>query len=290
VAWKVTGPKLSEYYEKYYKSDTHPYFRAGSGIGKNRDDKDFSDNPRNSCVYVTFKDYYASPASQVSELSKVIEDTIEEVWDNFPDDVSSKEDIKVILVSHSIGGLVCRKYITEHPDDHQVYMLTTIDALNTGTPALQLRWAPYALDGIGIVGAVAFSNPWFLGFTAIGVTADLLLHRGGIRLLSPAAASLRPNSQFLKELNTLPLPTNIKYRAIISNSTAPLAKLSNATLGFKKGGDGAVPIESQSLKYAGIPNFLSLDYEEYTIDSPHFEAPSKAAPVVTKIVAGCDDI
>lgn len=284
VTWKTTGPKLSKYYEKYYKTDSHPHFNAGSGIGQSRDDKDFSNNLRNSCIYVTFNDYYNSPENQVDELESIIKDTIQETWENFPEYFGSKEKVKVILIAHSMGSLVSRKYIVGQPNNHKVHSLITIDALNTGTPAFKLRWIPYTLDGIGVIGAAVFLNPWFLGFTAVGVGIDVLLHRGGIRVLSPAANSMLPSSDFLKELNQTPLPTNIKYRAIISNSTNPLMKTYNSILGFKNGGDGAVPVESQSLKYAGIPNFSSLDYKEYIIDSPHFEAPTRAIDKIIEVL------
>ena len=34
VAWKETGPAVSNYLDKCYKTPDHPYFSSGSGIGK----------------------------------------------------------------------------------------------------------------------------------------------------------------------------------------------------------------------------------------------------------------
>lgn len=284
VAWKVTGPKVSAYYDKYYKSASHPCFQAGAGIGKNRDDKNFDDNIRNSCVYVTFKDYYASPETQVKELEQVIVGTRKETYSNFPSYFKSSEEVKINLVAHSMGGLVCRDYIIKHPKDHHVDAFIAMSCPNLGVPELDLKWTPYLLDAGGIAGAIVFANPLFLGFSAVGVGADMILHSSGIRLLSPAADSLQVGSSFLMQVNKCPLPEDIKYSFIISKATDPMSKALNSIFGFKNGGDGTLAVESQSLKYAGIPNFKKINYQEYYIDSPHFQVFNKSGEDIIEIL------
>ena len=116
--------------------------------------------------------------------------------------------------------------------------------------------------------------------------ADILLHQGGLRLLSPAADSMHPDSSFLRELNAAPLPEDVHYHAIISDTSEFLPGLANHLLGFRHGGDGAVSVESQSLRSAGIPNFARLHYDEAVIDSRHLESPTRASAKIIEILKG----
>ena len=281
VAWKETGPTVSKYYEKYYKTDEHPYFRAGSGIGKDRFDQDFDDNKRNSCVYITFSDHFASPDKLLPELEELIFYTREEVWRNFKDKFKSKEDIKVNLVCHSMGGLIARKYLAEHPRDHYVSKLITVGTPNLGSEGLLFNWAPVGLIVTGIGGTILFANPFFLLLTVGGLSVDMISQARGVKLLSPAVDALKPGSAFLNELNETPLPTDVEYIAIISDTGEISHVLANKILLYD-GGDGAVSVKSQKLSEESVPNFSELNYSEIYIDSPHFKEPADAAPAIIK--------
>lgn len=265
VDWENTGPAVSKYYEKYYKT-----FSAGSGIGKDRFDKDFSDNIRNSCVYVTFSDHFASPDKLVQELKKVIDDTMAE----------AKVD-KVNLVCHSMGGLAAREYLVQNPKDHHIAKLILIGAPNLGSNGAMFNWVPAALSIAGIGGAIVLGNPIPLGLAVIGVSSDIISYTRGVKLLSPAVEAMKPGSKFLKELNSKPMPENIEYTVIISNTTHFSHVFTNRILGYD-GGDGATSIESQRFSEKCVPNFAKLKYSEVYIDAPHFEEPDKAKDPIIK--------
>ncbi len=275
VAWKNTGPAVSSLYEEYYKTKTHPYFLAGSGIGEGRFDKDFSDNIRNSCVYVTFSDHFASPEALVSELEEVIDDTRDETWTNFRSYFKSKEEVRVNLVCHSMAGLVAREYLVSHPMDHHIDRLIMIAAPNLGSTGLIFNWAPAGLMFGGIGLSIITANPLPLGFTVVGLGWDIISQARGVKLLSPAVEAMKPDSKFLRKLNDTPMPTDVKYVCIISNTEQLPHGLANRILGYS-GGDGAISVDSQKLKAESVPNFKDLNYTEYLIDAPHYEEPDKA--------------
>jgi len=281
VGWKKTGPIVSKYYDKYYKTEEHPYFRAGSGIGEDRFDQNFDDNLRNSCIYITFSDHFASPEELVPELEKLISYAREEVWRNFRDGFKSKDDIKVNLVCHSMGGLIARKYLTEHPHNHYVSKLIIIGTPNLGARGLLFNWGPVALITTGIGGTILFANPYFLLLTVGGLSVDVISQARGVKLLSPAAAAMKPDSEFLTQLNSNPLPTDVEYISIISNTGEFSHVLANRIL-FYEGGDGAVSIKSQKLSKDSVPNFSEIDYSEIYIDSPHFQEPHDATQAIIK--------
>lgn len=277
VAWNKTGPKISKYYEHYYK-----YFLAGGGIGQNRFDKDFSDNIRNSCVYITFSDHFAAPDKLVPELAKVIKDTREEAWQNEKDKYfKSKDDVNVCLVTHSMGGLIARKYLTEHPKDHHVAKLIMIACPNLGSTGLLFNWGPKVLIASGIGGAIIFAKPWLLGLTVVGLGWDIISYARGVKLLSPAVRAMKPGSDFLKDLNSKPMPIDVKYVSIVSSTTRFPHVLANRILRYEEG-DGAISGKSQRLTESRIPNASELDYQEIMIDSPHGQGHHNALEAVSK--------
>jgi len=244
VAWKVAGPAVSSYLDKYYKTPEHPYFLAGSGIGKDMYDQDFSDNLRNSCVYITFKDHFADPSDQVQELKGLIEDTRAEVESYFG------RDTKVDLVTFSMGGLTARKYLTEHPQDH----------------------------GIGKLILLAVPN---LGSRGLLFLPPLPIEMRGVKWNSKAVEAMKEGSEFIKKLNSQPMPVEVEYIAIISDTTYLPHFLINKIL-FYGGGDGAIAVESQKLSEKSAPNFKNLNYKEFYIDSPHFQCPFKSDREIIK--------
>jgi pimeloyl-ACP methyl ester carboxylesterase len=142
---------------------------------------------------------------------------------------------KVILVCHSLGGLAARQYLVDNPTSHKVAKLVLLSVPNLGTRSLAFNWLPW----------------------------------------SAAAWAMRPGSRFLRELNAKPLPTNIKYVAVVSNARHWLVRWFSLLL-FREAGDGAVGLSSQKLSAKCVPNFASLDYSEINVSWRHFEVPRKA--------------
>jgi len=275
VAWKNTGPAVSAYYSKYYKTADHPYFVAGSGIGDGRFDRNFDDNIRNSCVYVTFLDHFASPEALVGQLEDVIEDTRSEVWSAFRSSFGSKSEIKVNLVCHSMGGLVARAYLARHEQEHHIEKLVMIATPNLGSPGLLANWVPAGLMFGGIGLTIVTANPVPLGLTIIGLGWDIVSQARGVKLLSPAVEAMKPDSGFLRDLSQTPMPTDLEYVSIISTTEAFPHVVANRTLGYDAG-DGAISVDSQKLSGESVPNFKDLNYREYYIEAPHYEEPDKA--------------
>ena len=281
VAWEAAGSAAGGYLDKYYKTSDHPYFLSGSGIGQDRADKDFSDNIRNSCVYVTFSDHYADPDSLVDELKKVIDDAREETWSHFKNYYKSKDDIKVNLVCHSMGGLVARKYLAKNVSDHHVSRLILMGTPNKGISVLMLEWVPVGFMAGGAAGFLLSGNPLFLSASIAGLGGHAISYARGVKLLSPATGAMKPDSSFLKDLNSRELPVDIEYVVIICSADDFMHEASNKILGYKDG-DGAISLDSQSLRYCGIPNFNSLNYKELNVKSPHFEEPTVAREAIIR--------
>ncbi|MFC1559567.1 esterase/lipase family protein [Candidatus Margulisiibacteriota bacterium] len=283
VVWKTTGPAISEHLDDYYKTSAHPYFLAGSGIANDRYDKDSSDNPRNSCVYLVFSDHFADPSDLASEIKKVIRDTRDEVWTNHKDLFASKEDIKVTLICHSMGGLVARKYLVDNYNDHHVAELILLGVPNKGSSALYLDWVPRTLVVSGFGGALLASNPIFLGISLAGIGVDTVARSQGIKLVSPASESMKPGSKFLTGLNSRKMPEDVAYTVLLFNAEDLPRVTLNRIFGHEKG-DGGVTFDSQSLKYAGVPNFNSLTYREIQLAGPHPDEPIVAKDAIIDLL------
>lgn len=279
VAWKTTGSDISRYLDKYYKTSSHPYFSSGSGIGADRFEKDFLDNTRNSCVYLVFSDHFASPDKLVNELKKVIDDTREEAWSNFKDYFATKEDVKVNLVCHSMGGLVARKYLVDNMKDHHVSKLILMGTPNKGISGLKLEWVPVGLMAGGGAAFLLSSNPLFLVVSAVGIGGYAVSYARGVQLLSPANSAMKPDSTFLKDLNSRSMPFDVDYVVILCSADDFMHEAANVILGYKDG-DGAISIDSQSLRYCSIPDFKEVHYKELYIKSPHFEEPARGTIAV----------
>ena len=281
VAWKTTGPAVSELCDKYYRTKGHPFFSTGSGIGSSRHDKNFSDNIKNSCVYVVFSDQYADPANLTGELKSVIDDTREETWKYFKNYFRSKDDIKVNLVCHSMGGLVARRYLVDHYKDHHVSKLILFGTSNNGIPALTLEWVPACLGTGGAAGFLLSGNPLYLSAGIIGIGWHAMSYARGVKLLSPATGAMKPDSQFFAALKGKNMPVDIDYVVILCSADDLMHQAANRFFGYSDG-DGAISIDSQSLKNCEISNFKELKYRELLIKSSHFEEPTRAKNAVIK--------
>ncbi len=104
---------------------------------------------------------------------------------------------KLVLVGHSMGGLVAREW-TENPalDNKQIVGLIT-----AGTPHTGSNWAsmPPLLD-LFAEGKLAASD-----------VVDVLLHQPS----APGMRELAPDSEFLNELNSRPRRPDVRYTTIV---------------------------------------------------------------------------
>lgn len=228
------------------------------------------DIPDRQAFYISFSNRFASPDRQVPELAGFIKEVLKR----------TKQE-KVILVCHSMGGLVARRCLTDHLHDHHVEKLILLSTPNLGSIGLFFNWIPAALILIGLLGMPLL---WPLVLALAGLIWEIVSYLRGVLLLSPASWAMRPNSEFLKELNHRELPGDIKYITILSDTKDIPHHLVNLLL-FREGGDGAVPLSSQRLSARCVPNFRELDYSELGINLPHFAIPQRAEESILQALA-----
>lgn len=219
--------------------------------------------------YISFPKRFADPLSLVPELAKYIEQVLRQ---------TRKE--KVILVCHSMGGLVARKYLVDFRDSHRVEKLILLSTPNLGSLALSFNWIPLLLIVLGFAG-LKYVWPLFLFFWGLILEAISFLR--GVLLLSPAAWAMRPGSEFLRELNSKEMPEDVKYISVLSDTKYFSHSLVNVLL-FREPGDGAVPLSSQKLSSRCAPNFGRLNYSEILTDLPHFAIPKRIEAEVIEAV------
>jgi pimeloyl-ACP methyl ester carboxylesterase len=230
------------------------------GIGASDAVWDRFNFPGINFYYLSFSNRFAHPESQVAELKLEIDRVLR----------IEKKD-KIILVCHSMGGLVARKYLASYPEDHHVEKLIFLSTPNLGSIGLSFNWIPALLILIGLLG---WFWVWPLLLTLAGLAWELISYFNGVLLLSPAAWAMRPDSEFLKGLNNKKLPADVKYVVVLSDARDWPHRLVNLLL-FREGGDGAVPLSSQELSHQCVPNFSELDYHEAQIGLPHFDIPRR---------------
>jgi len=235
------------------------------GIGASASVWEKSDIADHPAFYISFSNRFASPINQVGELTSFINKILQE---------TGKE--KVILICHSMGGLVARKYLVENRDFHKVEKMILLSCPNLGSAVLFFNWLPLVLI---ILGALGFRYGWPLFFCLAGLIWEMTSYLRGVLLWSSAAWAMRPRSRFLRELNLKELPQNIKYISILSDSRNLPYRLVNFFL-FREGGDGTVPLSSQKLSSQSVANFYKLNYSELQISLPHFEIPGKAQAAI----------
>ena len=237
------------------------------GIGASDSVWERFDIPDHPAFYISFSNRFANPSSQVPELAEFIDRVLRQ----------TKQE-KVILVSHSMGGLVARKYLADHRDSHKIEKLILLSVPNLGSIGLSTNWFPLALIILGFWG---YKYIWPLMLCMIGASWELISISRGVLLLSPGAWAMRPGSQFLRELNSKEMPEDVKCISILSDTKDLPHRLVNLFF-FREGGDGAVPLYSQRLSSSCVPNFSKLDYSEMTIDLPHFAIPKRAGAALIK--------
>jgi pimeloyl-ACP methyl ester carboxylesterase len=221
--------------------------------------------PGRQVFYISFTRRYADPADQVMELNNFIDQVLKQTGQS-----------KVILVCHSMGGLVARQYLADHRSDHKVDRLILLSTPNLGTVGLSFNWLPL---GLMVLGALGYKLLWPMLLFLGGLGWEITSYLRGVLLFSPAAWAMRPNSRFLKGLNSKDLPVDVKYIAVLSDAKILPHRLVNIFL-FRESGDGAIPVSSQKLSLRCVPNFSELDYAELKIDLPHFKIPKQCQAVV----------
>ena len=197
--------------------------------------------------YIWFADRFGHPTNQVFELSRFIDGILQK---------TNQE--KVVLVCHSMGGLVARKYLADHPSNHNVEKIIFMGTPNLGVPLLRLNYFPSILIIAGLVLSIIFQNIYFILVAIIGISIEVGFYLRGIKLISKAVESIKANSSFLADLNSRKLPTDVEYVCLISRIFS---------------GDGAVSVGSQRLSEKCVPNFSELNYKEIPINKPHFQEP-----------------
>jgi pimeloyl-ACP methyl ester carboxylesterase len=223
--------------------------------------------PGRNSYYLSFSNRFGHPQNQATELKSEI------------DRIAGAEgQARVVLVCHSMGGLVARKYLSDHFNDHNVEKLVLLSTPNLGSIGLSFNWLPAIMILVGLLGAPLI---WPLFLTLIGVAWELISYFRGVLLLSPAAWAMRPKSGFLRELNNQELPRDVKYVAVLSDTKDLPHRLVNLFF-FREGGDGAVPLSSQKLSPRCVPNYMDLDYSELQVSLPHFEIPRRAQAAIAQ--------
>ncbi|HRQ58262.1 MAG TPA: alpha/beta hydrolase [Azoarcus taiwanensis] len=204
------------------------------------------------------------PNDQAIELSA---DFLAEEWRTLP------RDTEVVLVGHSMGGLVIRDFVTRHH-------LGLAD--ESGGPEIR---------GVILVGTPNHGSEWARFRIWLEVREQFArMQRGEFTLLGAlregtgaANIDLRPESAFLEKLNARPWPQSVPLR-IIGGLIAEPTDIMNTSLGFLERelgedaltvadglrdwwggigdalGDGVVPVESLVLQDAPAPLLLSATH------------------------------
>lgn len=225
--------------------------------------------PDRGAYYLSFSKPFANPNDQVPELKAEIDHILDK----------EKKD-KVVLVCHSMGGLTARRYLQENMKNHRVEKLILISTPNHGSVALSFNLVPYLMI---ITGVIWMQWIWPLLFLVAGFIWEWLSFIHGITLLSPAVFAMRPDSHFIAEINSLQLPEDVEYIALLSDTEQFPYFLANFLV-FWGRGDGAVPLSSQMLSHKTAPNFERLRYSEKHIDLPHFVIPQKVHQFLPQVL------
>jgi len=206
------------------------------------------------CSAITFKDRFGNPDQQVEELK---------------DFLSQYKKEELILVGHSLGGLVARKYLVAHSAGARIKKVVLLGVPNQGIFGLTFNWIPLAIEILVSIVALAFENYYLFWIVLLASGYDFFSYLRGVKLISPAASAMKFHSKFLKDLNSKSLPTSVQYVVLLSKPWYHLL------------GDGAVSQDSQKLNC--VPNFKELNYQEIPLTVPHFKEPQAAEAVLAAL-------
>ncbi len=224
------------------------------------------------------------PNDQAIELSA---DFLADAWRTLPSDAD------VVLVGHSMGGLVIRDFVTRH---YQPGMARVRGVILVGTPNHGSEWARLRI--------------WLelreqLANLQRGEFSPMAALREGT---GAAKIDLRPQSEFLKSLNARPWPDSVPVRIVGGVVVEPSADMASSLRAFEQElgvesaaiidglldwwrdigdnlGDGVVSVESLALPYAPAPLLLQASHRGLLISSD----PASSAPAITPIMGWLDD-
>jgi len=170
--FSIYGPFLrrliSEGYVEYQvKND--PTLRTTSGCDLTQDSSDPDKKPS---LFVFAYDWRKDNATNAASLSEYM-GCVRKFW----------PDQKVTIITHSMGGLLARRYIIDHPQDHNVSKLITIAAPWLGAP-----------KAISVLETGDFGIP------------DLLIRRNDVARVaqfSPGAHQLLPSKDYERLAGTV---------------------------------------------------------------------------------------
>jgi pimeloyl-ACP methyl ester carboxylesterase len=220
---------------------------------------------RYKCSAITFADRFGHPEQQVEELAEYLKQF-------------KKEEL--ILVCHSLGGLVARKYLTTYrplPAEasakagNNIKKLILLGTPNLGIFGLLFNWVPLFLEIVLSIIALATERYGIFWLVIAASLYDFFSYLRGVKLICPATSAMQPTSRFLKELNSQKLPDAVQYIAILCRPW------------FHLQGDGAVSLESQRLSEKCVPNFKELNYQEVQTTLPHFAEPEAADVILAAL-------
>ncbi|MFH1562083.1 MAG: hypothetical protein ABIF11_01500 [Nitrospirota bacterium] len=158
---------------------------------------------------------FKSVSSYQPTLKEIIEGTRTGILKSYYGDNYNSDTNKLILVGYSEGGLIAREYVQNNPDQAKhVKRLITI-----GTPH-------YGSNVTAGLASLLMKDPslspgtkpnWF------GVIMCLISKDAGrnVKAIARGDVGLRdmlPNSKYLKQLNSLPVPPNIEYICLVGNT------------------------------------------------------------------------
>jgi len=209
-----------------------------------------------NCSAINFSDRFGHPEQQVFELSEFLRQFKNE---------------KILLVCHSMGGLVARKYLAKHLTNHNISKLILLGTPNMGILSLKFNFFPLLLEITASVVALVIENYWLFLIAFIALAYDLFSYFRGVKLISKAVDAMKPGSKFLNGLNSMKLPVNVEYAVILSKTW------------YYPKGDGSVSLESQKLSEKCVPNFKELKYKEISIESSHFAEPRAADAILAAL-------
>ena len=227
------------------------------------------------------------PNDQAIDMSA---DLLAEHWPNL------SRDSPVVLVGHSMGGLVIRDFVTRH-----LHGIETGENIEGPTVA-----------GVIMVGTPNHGSDWARLRAWLEVRerfADIAEGRfslfAGLRDGTGAAKiDLRPDSAFLEDLNQRPWPETVPTRIFGGVLTEPSAEALDSvaalqdtlnldltdelkrwwTDGGEQIGDGVVPVESLALPESPEPVILTASHRGLLVTLPASDGPPPAIePVVEQV-------
>ncbi|KAF0134413.1 MAG: hypothetical protein FD145_638 [Candidatus Saganbacteria bacterium] len=232
-------------------------FIHGSGTDKNAWNNTIETlKNRHKCFAVNFNDRFGDPAEQALELGKFL--------DQFKND-------SFVLVAHSSGGLAARKYLADNFQSHKTLKLITIGTPNLGSFGMFFNYAPILVEIIASIIALATEKYFLFSIALLAAGLDYIFYLLGIKLLSKAASAIKPNSRFLQDLNSKPLPKDVEYISIVSKPW------------YHFFGDGLASCESQRLSAKCISNFKEIKYKEININCPRTQEPN-AVDAISSVI------